>query len=77
MRFHHFDLVFLSDGFDERKLASSPILIYLNHLSIAVRRQMFLVLMDDQLKTMDNMMAFAMSANAVVNKKIWTNCLPY
>ena len=30
---------------------------------------MFLVLMDDQLKTMDNMMAFAMSANAVVNKR--------
>ncbi|MDP6179308.1 MAG: hypothetical protein QGG48_05395 [Desulfatiglandales bacterium] len=56
---------------------SSPILNYLNHLSIEVRRQMFLVLMDDQLKTMDNMMAFAMSANAVVNKKIWTNCLPY
>lgn len=69
MRFHHFDLVFLSDGFDEQQLDRGPILSYLNHLSIAVRRQMFLVLMGDQFKTMDNMIAFAMSANAVVNIK--------
>lgn len=69
LRFHHFDLVVLSDGFDGQPLEGSPNINYLNHLSMGIRRKIFLTLLSDKFKTMDNMMSFAMSANLVVNKK--------
>ncbi len=69
MRYHHFDLVILSDGFDGQSLERNPILSYLNNLSMAVRRRMFVALMGEGFKTMDDMMAFALSVNLVVNTK--------
>ena len=67
MRFHRFDLIILSDYFDNAPLEKSHILNYLNHLSMFVRRKMFVVLIGEGLKTMDNMMAFALSANLVIS----------
>ena len=67
MRFHRFDLVILSDYFDNVPLEKSPILNYLNHLSMFVRRKTFVALIGEGLRTLDNMMAFAMSANLVIN----------
>ena len=67
LRLYHFDLVFLSDGFDGQDLERSPVTNYLNHLSMSVRRKIFLVLLSEKFKTMDNMMAFGKSANLVVN----------
>ena len=69
LRFHHFDLVILFEGFDGQQLENSPILNYMNHMSMSVRRRIFFVLIGEQFKTMDNMMAFAMSANGVINPK--------
>ena len=69
MRFHHFDLVLLSEGFDGQPLENSPILNHMNRLPISVRRRVFLGLLGENFKSMDNMMAFAMSANAVVSAK--------
>ncbi len=69
MRFHLFELVIVSDGFDGQDLDNSPILNYLNHISIADRRKIFVALMGERFKSMDNLMAFAMSANAVINPK--------
>jgi hypothetical protein len=69
MRFHHFDLVLLSEGFDGQPLDNSPILNHMNRLPISVRRRVFLVLLGENFKSMDNMMAFSMSANAVVSTK--------
>jgi hypothetical protein len=65
--FHHFDLIMLSDGFDGLPLADCPVINYLNHLSMTVRRRIFLVLLGTKFKTMDLMKAFGMSANMVVN----------
>jgi len=67
IRLHPFDMIILSDGFDGKGLDGNPITNYLNHLSISVRRKIYLVLISERFKTMDNMMAFAMSANLVVN----------
>ena len=67
MRLHYFNLVLLSDGFDGIDLAQSPILQHINNLSMSVRRRVFLALVADEFKTMDHMMAFAMSANMVIN----------
>lgn len=67
LRFHHFDLIFLSEGFDGDDVERSPIIHYLNHLSMSERRKVFLVLLGNKFKTMDHMMAFAKSANLVVS----------
>ena len=67
LRLYHFDLILLSDGFDGQNLERSPITNYLNHLSMSVRRKIFLVLLSQKFKTMDNMRAFGESANLVVN----------
>jgi predicted Zn finger-like uncharacterized protein len=69
MRYHHFDLVILTDGFDGQSLERNPVLSYLNNLSMGLRRRMFVVLMGEGFKTMDDMMAFALSVNLVVNRK--------
>jgi predicted Zn finger-like uncharacterized protein len=69
IRLHHFDLLMLSEGFDNMELLQSPILDHLNHLSMSIRRKMFLVLVSAAFTTADNMMAFSMSANLVVNPK--------
>lgn len=68
-RFHHFDMVILMDGFDGQKLEHSAMMHYLNRLSMSVRRRIFVALVSEHFKTMDDMMAFAMSANVVVNSK--------
>jgi len=69
MRFHTFDLVILTDRFDGIELGQSPVLQYLNHLSMSIRRRMFVALIGDTFNTMDHMMAFTMSANLVINRR--------
>jgi DNA-directed RNA polymerase subunit RPC12/RpoP len=66
-RFHHFDMVILMDGFDGQPLEHSVMISYLNRLSMSVRRRIFVALISEHFKTMDDMMAFAMSANVVIN----------
>ncbi len=69
MRIHHFDLLILADGYDGQGLINNSVMHYLNRLSMSVRRNIFLVLIGDRFKTRDNMMAFALSANVVLNPK--------
>jgi len=67
LRLHHFDMVILFDGFGGQNIEGNPVTHYLNHLSMSVRRKIFLVLVSDKFDTMDNMMAFKLSANLVIN----------
>ncbi|MFC1868915.1 zinc-ribbon domain-containing protein [Thermodesulfobacteriota bacterium] len=69
LRFHHFDMILLCDGFDGQEVENSPIMNFLNHQSMSSRRRIFLALMGDKFKTMDDMIAYAMSANTVINLK--------
>lgn len=69
MRFHQFDLVILSERFDGVEPSQSPVLHYLNNLSMSLRRKIFVALIGDAFVTMDHLMAFAMSANLVINRK--------
>lgn len=69
MRLYKFGLVVLSDRFDGVEVERSPILRYLNNLSMSIRRQMFVFLLSDNFKTMDQMMAFMLSVNLIVNIK--------
>ncbi len=76
MRFHHFDLIVVSDGFDGQEVTRSPILNYLNRVSMSVRRRIFLALLSENFKTMDNMMAFSLSANVVISTKDLNKLVP-
>jgi CheY-like chemotaxis protein len=69
MRFHHFDLIVLSEDFDDTAMEQSAILQHLNRLSMSVRRRVFLVLVGKSFHAMDAMAAFSMSANLVLNEK--------
>ena len=69
LRFHHFDLLVLSDRFDGIELEQSPIAHYLNHLPMSIRRRIFLAIIGDDFRTMDQLTAFAWSANLVVARQ--------
>lgn len=67
MRFHEFGLVVLFDPYDGVSLERSPVLHYLNGLSMSIRRRIFLALIGERFRTADGIMALAMSANLVVS----------
>jgi predicted Zn finger-like uncharacterized protein len=69
LRLHHFDLVVLSDRFEGVAMEQSPVIQYMNNLSMSIRRRIFLALIGDTFKTMDNMTAYAMSVNMVINRE--------
>jgi DNA-directed RNA polymerase subunit RPC12/RpoP len=69
MRFNTFDLVIMPDTFNDIPLERNPVLDFLNHLPMSVRRHMIFVLFGESLKSNDRMMGFTMSANVVVNSQ--------
>ena len=69
MRFHLFDLLVLSEHFEDVPWVQSPVLHYLNRLPMHTRRKSFLVLLGSEFSTMDRMTAFGLSADLVVNPK--------
>lgn len=69
LRFHSFNLVFLSDGFENQDVSYSPVMNFLNRLPMSSRRKIFVALLGDKFRTMDEMMAFSLSANSVINTK--------
>jgi CheY-like chemotaxis protein len=70
MRFHAYDLVVINENFAlESGQTSSEVLSYLQNLAAATRRNTFVVLLADNYRTMDNMMAFNKSVNLIINKK--------
>jgi predicted Zn finger-like uncharacterized protein len=69
LRFHRFDFIFIAEGFDGQELENSPIRNYLNTLAMSSRRRIFLALMGDRFKSLDDMAAYTMSANTVISTK--------
>ena len=67
MRFHVFDVIVLNEHFDAEGLEDSPVLEYLNALPMSIRRRIFVTLVTERFRTMDNMIAFNKSVNLVVN----------
>ena len=69
MRYHNYDLFVINENFDSDSPEANGILLYLERLSMIVRRNMFVALISDRFRTMDNMMALNKSANLVINSK--------
>jgi predicted Zn finger-like uncharacterized protein len=69
MRFHVFDMVVVNEFFDTEDPEDCTVLRYLEHLLIDIRRKIFVVMLTDRFRTMDNMTAFNKSVNLIVNLK--------
>jgi DNA-binding response OmpR family regulator len=69
MRYHNYDLFVVNENFDTDNPESNGILLYLERLSMGVRRNMFIALVSNRFRTMDNMMALNKSANLIINIK--------
>ncbi len=68
MRYHTFDLVILDELFDCTNYNSNSVLIYLQHLPMVMRRNIFLILLTNRFRTMDNMEAIHKSVNMIINE---------
>lgn len=69
MRFHVFNVVIVNDRFDCSQMAEHPVLENIRNLAMETRRAMFVILLSDQFRTMDNMAAFHQSVNLVINNR--------
>jgi predicted Zn finger-like uncharacterized protein len=69
MRYHVYDLIVVNESFDTKNPDSNGVLIYLERLGMSVRRQIFVAMISDRYRTMDNMMAFHGSVNLIINNK--------
>lgn len=68
-----YDVVVLDEQFQGGTPLDNPVLRAIRVMPMSVRRHMFVALLGREFKTFDNMMAFAQSANVVVN----VNDLPH
>ncbi len=67
MRYHIYDVVVVNENFDCDDPASNTVLVYLEELSMQIRRRIFVALTGSRFRTMDNMTAFNRSVNLTVN----------
>lgn len=69
MRYHAYDVVVVDEGFDTDNPETNGVLLFLERMAMSSRRNMFVVLVSNRHRTMDNMTAFLKSVNLVVNTK--------
>ncbi|ACL04989.1 MJ0042 family finger-like protein [Desulfatibacillum aliphaticivorans] len=67
MRFHVFDIIVLNEMFDTDEPENNHVLKFLSRMVISTRRKIFVALVSNNHRTMDNMAAFAKSVNITVN----------
>jgi len=69
MRYHVYDVILVDESFDTEDPDKNGVLEYLEVLSMSIRRNIFVILISQRYRTMDNMMAFNKSVNMVLNVK--------
>jgi predicted Zn finger-like uncharacterized protein len=67
MRYHLFDVAVVNERFDTADPDRNNILRFLERQGMETRREMFVAMLTNRFRTMDNMMAFQRSVNLVVN----------
>ncbi|MFH1076120.1 MAG: hypothetical protein V1753_04660 [Pseudomonadota bacterium] len=67
MKFHVYDIVVVNHIFENSPPESNYVLRYLNSLPMAIRRDIFVVLIGKTFRTLDRMASFAKSVNIVVS----------
>lgn len=69
MWYHIYDVILLDENFDISKTGQNKVLNYLQGLNMTVRRQSSVVLITKSARTMDQMAAFKLSVNLLINIK--------
>ncbi len=67
LRYNQYDLVMLDEEFCGETAENNTVLRYLQPMPMSTRRSIFVTLISSQVKTLDNLIAFAKSVNAVIN----------
>jgi CheY-like chemotaxis protein len=67
LRYNQYDLVMLDEEFCGESADNNTILRYLQPMPMSTRRNIFLMMISNEMRTLDNLMAFAKSVNAVIN----------
>jgi len=67
MKYHIYDMVLVNESFNGSDSEANGILIYLERLTMDIRRNIFVGLITQRFTTMDNMMAFLKSVNITIN----------
>lgn len=68
LRFNQYDVIILNENFAGSSPENNEILKFFQNMPMVSRRHIFLALIGQNLKTLDNMTAFSKSVNIVVNK---------
>ncbi len=69
IRFQTFDLIVLNENFDTENPDLNSVLKRLESMDMSVRRKIFVALISDRFRTMDNMTALNKSVNLIINTK--------
>ncbi len=69
MRLHIYDIVVVNETFEATSAESNHVVQYLALLPMHIRRNMFVVLLGNNYRTTDNMIALNISVNLVVNSQ--------
>lgn len=69
MRYHVYDLVVVNESFNSNDPDSSMILLFLERLSMSIRRKTFIALISNKFRTLDRMIAFRYSVHIIINTK--------
>ena len=69
MRFHTYDVVVLDERFDAASPEENTVLKHLEAMDMGTRRDIFVALVTERFRSMDNMAAFNSSVNLVINTK--------
>ena len=67
LRYNQYDLVMLDEEFCGESADNNTILRYLQPMPMSTRRNIFLMMISNEIRTLDNLLAFANSVNAVIN----------
>lgn len=67
MRYHNYDLILVNESYDTPDPNSNGVLIYLERLNMAIRRNIYVTLLSSRYRTMDHMAALNKSVNLIIN----------
>lgn len=67
MRYHGYDLIIVNEFFDTKDPDANGVLIYLERLNMAIRRNIYVTMISRRFRTMDHMIAYQKSVNMLVN----------
>ena len=67
LRLSQFRLVILHENYDRQTLETNAVLSMVNSMEMSVRRRFFVALFGKNFQTMDQMTAFSLSVNMVIN----------